>query len=50
LRKKDEQEAFPGIEHMHAALDMNMPNYAVAIVTTNELAGSINEQTNSSRF
>lgn len=28
-------------EAMHAALDINMPNYASAIVTTNEIVGSI---------
>ena len=28
-------------EHMHAALDVNLPNYASAIVTTNELIDSI---------
>ena len=28
-------------EHMHAALDLNMPNYASAIVTTDELVASI---------
>jgi hypothetical protein len=26
---------------MHAALDINIPNYASAIVTTNEVVGSI---------
>jgi len=26
---------------MHAALDVNIPNYATAIVTTNEIVGSI---------
>jgi hypothetical protein len=26
---------------MHAALDINMPNYASAIVTTKEVIGSI---------
>jgi nicotinamidase-related amidase len=31
-------------EHMHAALDINMPNYANAILTTNELVSSINER------
>jgi nicotinamidase-related amidase len=28
-------------EHMHAALDINMPNYASAIVTTNEVVESM---------
>jgi len=28
-------------DHMHAALDINLPNYAGAIVTTNELIASI---------
>ncbi len=28
-------------DHMHAALDINMPNYANAIVTTNEVIESI---------
>jgi ureidoacrylate peracid hydrolase len=28
-------------ELMHAALDLNMPNYASAIVTTDELVASI---------
>jgi nicotinamidase-related amidase len=28
-------------EEMHAALDINIPNYASAIVTTNEVVGSI---------
>jgi ureidoacrylate peracid hydrolase len=28
-------------DHMHAALDINMPNYASAIVTTNEVIESI---------
>jgi ureidoacrylate peracid hydrolase len=28
-------------EHMHAALDVNLPNYASAIVTTNEVLESI---------
>jgi ureidoacrylate peracid hydrolase len=28
-------------EHMHAALDVNLPNYASAIVTTNEVIDSI---------
>jgi ureidoacrylate peracid hydrolase len=28
-------------DHMHAALDLNMPNYASAIVTTNEVIESI---------
>jgi hypothetical protein len=26
---------------MHAALDINLPNYASAILTTKEIAGSI---------
>ncbi len=26
---------------MHAALDINLPNYATAIVTTEEIVGSI---------
>jgi hypothetical protein len=26
---------------MHAALDVNLPNYASAIVTTNEVVGAI---------
>ena len=28
-------------EHMHAALDINIPNYASAVVTTHELIDSI---------
>ena len=28
-------------EEMHAALDINLPNYASAIVTTNEVIDSI---------
>jgi nicotinamidase-related amidase len=28
-------------EEMHAALDINMPNYASAIVTTDEMVGSL---------
>jgi ureidoacrylate peracid hydrolase len=28
-------------EHMHAALEINMPNYASAIVTTKEIVDSI---------
>jgi nicotinamidase-related amidase len=28
-------------EHMHAALEVNLPNYASAIVTTNEIVGTI---------
>ena len=28
-------------EEMHAALDLNIPNYANAIVTTDEIAASI---------
>ena len=28
-------------EEMHAALDINVPNYASAIVTTNEIVASI---------
>ena len=28
-------------EEMHAALDINIPNYASAIVTTNEIVNSI---------
>ena len=28
-------------EEMHAALDVNIPNYASAIVTTNEIVASI---------
>jgi len=28
-------------EHMHAALDVNIPNYASAVVTTNEVIDSI---------
>ena len=28
-------------EHMHAALDINIPNYASAIVTTDELVGAL---------
>ena len=28
-------------DHMHAALDINLPNYASAIVTTNEVIASI---------
>jgi len=30
-------------DHMHAALDINIPNYASAIVTTTVLAGSLGE-------
>jgi ureidoacrylate peracid hydrolase len=28
-------------EHMHAALEVNIPNYASAIVTTNEIVGTL---------
>jgi ureidoacrylate peracid hydrolase len=28
-------------EHMHAALEVNLPNYASAIVTTNEIVAAI---------
>jgi ureidoacrylate peracid hydrolase len=28
-------------EEMHAALDVNLPNYASAVVTTDEIIGSI---------
>ena len=28
-------------EHMHAALEVNIPNYASALVTTNEIIGAI---------
>src|SRR6266481_10056218 len=28
-------------EHMHAALDINIPNYASAVVTTNEVVDAI---------
>ena len=28
-------------EHMHAALEVNIPNYASAIVTTDEIVGTI---------
>jgi len=28
-------------EEMHAALDVNIPNYASAIVTTNEIVDSV---------
>ena len=28
-------------EHMHAALEVNLPNYASAIVTTNEIVGTL---------
>ena len=28
-------------EHMHAALEVNIPNYASAMVTTNEIAGAL---------
>ena len=28
-------------EHMHAALDINLPNYASALVTANEVIESI---------
>ena len=28
-------------EHMHAALEVNLPNYAGAIVTTDEVLGSL---------
>ena len=33
-------------EHMHAALDINIPNYATAIVTTNEVVDSISSLSN----
>jgi ureidoacrylate peracid hydrolase len=36
-------------EMMHAALDINMPNYASAIVTTNEVVNLISQQTQDSR-
>ncbi len=28
-------------EEMHAALDVNIPNYATAVVTTNEVVGAL---------
>ena len=28
-------------EHMHAALEVNLPNYASAVVTTNEIVGAV---------
>jgi len=28
-------------EHMHAALEVNLPNYASAVVTTNEIVGGV---------
>jgi ureidoacrylate peracid hydrolase len=28
-------------EHMHAALEVNIPNYASAIVTTDEIVGTL---------
>jgi isochorismate hydrolase len=28
-------------EHMHAALDVNIPNYASVIVTTDEIAEAV---------
>jgi hypothetical protein len=28
-------------EHMHAALEVNLPNYASAIVTTDEIVGTL---------
>jgi ureidoacrylate peracid hydrolase len=31
-------------DHMHAALDFNMPNYAIAIVTTSQVIESIFSQ------
>jgi hypothetical protein len=34
---------------MHAALDINMPNYASAILTTNELVNSINSHATGDR-
>ena len=37
---KDATASFSA-EHMHAALDLNMPNYASAIVTTAELLDSL---------
>jgi nicotinamidase-related amidase len=36
-------------EMMHAALDINMPNYASAVVTTNEVVNLISQQTQDSR-
>ena len=30
---------------MHAALDINIPNYASAVMSTNEIVGSISFQT-----
>src|SRR5262249_4705663 len=37
---KDATASFSG-EEMHAALDINIPNYASAIVTTNEVVESL---------
>ena len=37
---KDATASFSA-EHMHAALDINIPNYANAIVTTTELINSL---------
>jgi ureidoacrylate peracid hydrolase len=28
-------------EHMHAALEVNLPNYASAIVTTDQIVGTL---------
>ena len=32
-------------EHMHAALEVNIPNYASAVVTTSEIVGAIDSFT-----
>jgi len=37
---RDATADYPDVE-MHAALDVNIPNYAAAIVTTKEIADSI---------
>ena len=31
-------------EHMHAALDLNIPNYASAMVTAQEMAGALSSR------
>jgi hypothetical protein len=40
-RMRSRSPAWSSDEQMHAALDVNIPNYASALVTTNEIVASI---------
>jgi nicotinamidase-related amidase len=35
-------------DHMHAALEVNIPNYATAIVTTDEIVAAVTPETHRS--